>query len=76
MSAIYSVSLADGVKLRQACESNSAQQICYKHTWGDTALDAQRKTIEDRKKRKWMGTGKLPKEGRIESIQTNDHMCI
>lgn len=42
----------------------------------NTAPDAQRKTTEDREKRKWMGTGKLPKEGRIESIQTNDHVCI
>lgn len=31
MSAIYSVNLADGVKIRQACESSPAQQICYKH---------------------------------------------
>lgn len=66
----YSISLAGGAGIRHASGPKAA------HTPGDSAPGAPRKTIKDMKTRKWTGTGKLPKEGQIESMQTNHHVCI
>lgn len=43
---------------------------------GEMVFGAQRKTIQNMKKGNGSARGKRPTKGRMESIQSNDHVCI